>query len=99
VITQEEFEHKLLPNANPTMALPYLARLLLPQFPEKKMTQRTLFGTRVDTHTHETRPVNEHFYGNTKIQSHMCRVMIKPNANKKKSNTINSKKKTGKVKH
>ena len=81
------------------MALPFLAPLLDPhQFPEKKMTQRTLFG-RIAPPTHETAAFKEHFCGFNKDQYHMRRVKVKPNANKKKSKTINSKKKTGKPKH
>jgi hypothetical protein len=81
------------------MALPFLAPLLDPhQFPEKKMTQRTLFG-RIAPPTHETAAFKEHFCGFNKDQYHMRRVKVKPNANKKKSKTINSKKKTGKPKN
>jgi hypothetical protein len=99
MITQEKFEHKLLPNANLTMALPFLAPLLVPQFPEKKITQRTLLSGRVAPPTHAHVTGNDHFHGNTYVPPHMPRVKIKPNGNKKKSNTINSKKKTGKAKH
>jgi hypothetical protein len=98
MITQEKFEHKLLPNANPTMALPFLAPLLVSQFAEKKMTQRTLSG-KVVPPTHENVPVNDHFRGNTFVPLHMHRVKIKPNGNKEKSQTIHSRKKTGTAKH
>ena len=101
VITQEEFEHNLLPNANPIMAIPYLTTLKDPQFPKKKMTQeRTLVG-RVAPPSPKTIqvPVKDHFCGFTKVQFHMCIVKVKPNGNKKKSKTIKSKKKIGKPKH
>jgi hypothetical protein len=85
VITQEEFEPKLLPNnANPTMALQFLAPLLVPQFPENKTTQRTLFG-RAAPPTHETVPVKDHFCGFIQVQFHMCRVKVKPNGETRKS--------------
>jgi hypothetical protein len=67
MITKEKCEHKLLPNANPAMALPFLATLLVPQFGEKKMTQRTLSGKVVPPSTHENVPP----------------VKIKSNGNKK----------------
>jgi hypothetical protein len=101
VITQEEFEHNLLPNANPTMAIPSLTTLKDPQFPKKKMTQRTLFG-RVAPPSPKTIQVpagKDHFCGFTKVHFHMCIVKVKPNGNKKKSKTIKSKKKIGKPKH
>jgi hypothetical protein len=43
VITQEESEPKLLPNANPTMAPSLLDPLFVPpQFPKKKLLQSKL---------------------------------------------------------
>jgi hypothetical protein len=39
VITQEEFEPKLLPKANPTMAIPFLDPLFVPKLPQKKFLQ------------------------------------------------------------
>jgi hypothetical protein len=47
VITQEEFEPKLLPNTNPTMALPFLDPLFVPQFPRKKLLQMKLWGKKM----------------------------------------------------
>ena len=43
VITQEEYEPKLLLNPKLAMALPYLAPILVSQFPEK-MLRMTLWG-------------------------------------------------------
>jgi hypothetical protein len=57
VITQEE-------NANPTMALPFLDTFLVPQIPEKKMTQRTMFGMLAPP-THANVLVNGHWRENT----------------------------------
>jgi hypothetical protein len=48
VITQEESEPKLLPNANPTMALPFLDPLFVPQFPKKKLLQMKLWAKQDD---------------------------------------------------
>ena len=99
VITQEENEHKHSPNANPTMALPFLAPTLIHKIQVKKqMTQRTLFG-KLALPTHENVPVNDHYCGNTYVPYHMRRVQIRPNGNKKKSKNINTKKKAGKEKH
>jgi hypothetical protein len=40
LITQDEFEEKLLPNPRLTMALPYLAPMVIPlQVPKKKLNQ------------------------------------------------------------
>jgi hypothetical protein len=39
VITQQEFEPKLLPNANMTTSIPYLATLSVPQFPKTQWTR------------------------------------------------------------
>jgi hypothetical protein len=77
VIIQEEFEHNLLPNANPTMAIPYLTTLKDPQFPKKKMTQRTLFGRVAPAPSPKTIqvPVKDHFCGFTKVQFHIGSVM------------------------
>jgi hypothetical protein len=63
---------------------------VVPQFPEKKKTQRTLFG-RVAPPTHEKYQSN--------VQFHIPRIKIKPTGNKKESKTIKSKRKTGKPKH
>jgi hypothetical protein len=42
VITQEEFEPKILSNTNLTMALPLLHPFFVPQFPKKKLLQMKL---------------------------------------------------------
>jgi hypothetical protein len=88
---------------NDNMALPFLDTFLVPQIPEKKMTKKTLaFGKKFGP-THELRPVNEYVYGeNTFVPTHMQKMIIKKQGDKKKYKTNNSKKnkKTGrKAKH
>ena len=82
-ITQTQEE-----NDNPTMALPFLENFLVPQqIPEQRVT-------------HEFRPVNAHVRGeNTFVKTHMRKMKIRKQGNKKESKTNNSKKKTGKAKH
>jgi hypothetical protein len=92
--TQEE-------NDNSTMALPFLDTFLVPQIPEKKMSKKTLaFGKKYGP-THELRPVNEHVRGeNTFVTTHMRKMKIRKQGDKKESKTNNSnRKKTGKAKH
>jgi hypothetical protein len=48
VITQEKSKPKLLLNANPTMALPFLDPLFVPQFPKKKLLQMKLWAKKDD---------------------------------------------------
>ena len=87
--TQEEKD-------NPTMALPFLDTFLVPQIPQKKMTQKTLaFGKKFGP-THELRPVNEHVCGeNTFVTTHMRKMKIRKQGDKKESKTTNFNKKTG----
>jgi hypothetical protein len=95
VITQEEFEPNLLPIANPTMAIPSLETLLVPQFPKNKMLQNTTNGG-VAPASPETKkiPVPAHKRGTSHVKFHLHTVKVKPNRNRKES-----KKKTGKPKH
>jgi hypothetical protein len=93
VITRDEI-------ANPTMALPFLDTFLVPQIPERKMTQQTLvFKQKSAPTTHVLRTVNSHFCDNNVVATHMCKVKCKKQRNKKESKTNNSKKKTGTAKH
>ena len=93
--TQEE-------NDNPTMALPFLETFLVPQqIPEKKVIKKTLmgFGKKFGP-THELRPVNGHVCGETTfVTTHMHKMKIRKQGDKKESKNNNSKKKTGKAKH
>jgi hypothetical protein len=92
--TQEE-------NDNPAMALPFWDTFFVPQIPENKMTQKTLEASgKKSGPTHEFRPVNEHVCGeNTFVTTHMRKMKIRKQGDKKESKTNNSKKKTGKAKH
>jgi hypothetical protein len=92
--TQEE-------NDNLTMAHPLLYNSLVPQIPENKRIQKTLLdlGNKSGP-THEFRQVNEHVRGkNTFVTTHMRKMKIRKQVNKKESKTNNSNKKTGKAKH
>jgi hypothetical protein len=80
VITQEEFEPKFLPNPNLTMALPYLAPLLVPQFSENKLLQMNLWG-KVATPVppdHDFIQVQGHNCSSTQIQAH-THAKLNPN--------------------
>jgi hypothetical protein len=93
VITQEEIEI-------PTMALPLLETFLVPQIPERKMTQQTLVFNQKSAPTHVVTTVNGHFCDSGGfVTTHMRKVKSKKQSNKKASKTINSKKKTGTTKH
>ena len=48
VITQEDSEPEVVPNANPTMALPLLNPVVIHQVPKKKLFQMTLFAKKND---------------------------------------------------
>jgi hypothetical protein len=86
VITQEELEPQILPNANPTMAIPSLEPLLIPQFPKKKMLQKTLNGG-VAPASPKTKKVAvpAHMRGTRNVKFHMRTVKVKPTGNKKES--------------
>jgi ethanolamine utilization protein EutQ (cupin superfamily) len=92
VITQEEIEI-------PTMALPLLETFLVPQIPERKLTQQTLVFDQKSAPTHVVTTVNGHFRDSGFVNTHMRKVKNKKQSNKKASKTINSKKKTGTTKH
>jgi hypothetical protein len=90
--TQEE-------NNNPTMALPVWDTFLVPQIPDKKMTQKTLAFGKKSGPTHEFRPVKEHVRGeNTFVTTHMRKAKICKQGVKKESKTGSNKKK-GNAKH
>jgi ethanolamine utilization protein EutQ (cupin superfamily) len=91
VITQDEIEI-------PTMALPLLDTFLVPQIPERKMTQQTLLFDQKSAPTHVVTTVNGHFRDSGFVKTHMRKVKSKKQSNKKASKTINSKKKTGTAK-
>ncbi len=102
VITQEESEPKLLPNANPTPALPFLEPLFVPQFPKKKLLQMKLWAKQDDTPAPEPDfiQVPTHNRGFSKVQGYKYYTTpSKSHGNKKKHKVLASKKKTGKAKH
>jgi hypothetical protein len=72
VITLEESEPKLLPNAIPTMALPFLAPLFVPQFPKKKLFQMKLWAEQDDAPAPEPDliQVPTHNCGSSKVQGY-----------------------------
>jgi hypothetical protein len=92
VITQDE-------DANPTMGLPFLDTFLVPQIPERKMTQQTLVFDQKSAPTHVVTTVTGHFRDSGFVKTHMRKVKSKKQSNKKESKTNNSKKKTGTAKH
>jgi hypothetical protein len=72
VITQEESEPKHLPNANPTMALPFLDPLFVPKFPKKKLLQMKLWAKQDDAPAPEPDfiQVLTHIRGSSKVQGY-----------------------------
>ena len=102
VITQEESEPKLLPNANPTMAPQLLDTSFLPQFPKKKLLQSKLWAKIEDAPAPEPDfiQVPSHICGSSSIRDHRrYTTPAKSHGNKKKDKAIKSKKKTGQAKH
>jgi hypothetical protein len=103
VITQEEPEPKLPPNANPTMAFPLLAPLFVPpQVPKKKLFQMKLWAEQDDAPAPEPDliKVPTHNCGSSKVQGYKYyKTPAKSHDNKKKDKAIKSKKKTGQAKH
>jgi hypothetical protein len=102
VITQEESEPKLLPPANPTMALPFSDTSFVPQFPKKKLVQKTLWAKKDDAPAPEPDfiEVPSHNRGSSSVRDHRrYTVPAKFHGNKKKDKAIKSKKKTGQAKH
>jgi hypothetical protein len=94
LITQDEFEENILPNPRLTMALPYLAPLVIPfQVPKKGLNQIGLWGRAVvPAPGPPPIQVGEHYRGGKKVEAHKRKVPVKSKATK-------SKKKTGKAKH
>ena len=72
VITQEEPEPKLPPNANPTMAFPLLAPLFVPQVPKKKLFQMKLWAEQDDAPAPEPDFIQVFFHncGSSKVQGY-----------------------------
>jgi len=101
VITQEQIEPDLLPNPRLTMALPYLAPLLVPQLPGKKLIQRTLWGkVAIPPATeHDLVQVQSHYRGSTKVKAHKRTMTGRSHDKMKKGKTNKTKKKKGKPKH
>jgi hypothetical protein len=58
VITQDEFESKLIPNANLTMAIPYLATLLVLPVSKKEVTSNETKNIQVQGHNHSSTQVS-----------------------------------------
>jgi hypothetical protein len=92
VITQDEIDI-------PTMALPFLDTFLVPQIPERKMTQQTLVFDQKSVPTHVVTTVKGHLRDSGFVKTHMRKVKSKKQSNKKESKTNNSKKKSGTAKH
>jgi hypothetical protein len=102
VITQEESEPKILPPANPTMALPFSDTLLVPQTPQKKFVQMTLWAKNDDAPAPEPDfiQVARHNRGSSSVRDHKrYTVPSKSHGIKKQDKAIKSKKKTGQAKH
>ncbi len=102
MITQEEFEPKLLPNTNPTMALPFLDPLFVPQFPKKKLLQMKLWAKQDDAPAPEPHfiQVLSHNRGSSKVQGYKYYpTPSKSQGTQKKYKVIKSKKKTGQFNH
>jgi hypothetical protein len=100
LITQDEFEHRLLVNPNLTMAIPAFATLPVDKFPKKKWIQKTM-RNRVAPPSPETKTiqVQGHNCRSTQVNSHLCKINAKVHGNKKETKSTKSKKKTGKLKH
>jgi hypothetical protein len=105
VVTQEESEPNLLPNANRTSkTLPFLDPLFVPQFPKKKLLQMKLWAKKKDD-----APAPEPNFiqvpscnrgSSSSIRDHRrYTTPAKSHGNKKKDKAIKSKKKTGQAKH
>jgi hypothetical protein len=72
VITQEEFEPKLPPKANPTMAIPFLDPLFVPKLPKKKLLQLKLWAKQDDAPAPDPDfiQVLTHNCGSSKVQGY-----------------------------
>jgi ethanolamine utilization protein EutQ (cupin superfamily) len=91
VITQDEIDI-------PTMALPFLETVLIPQIPVRKMIQQTLVFNQKSSPAHVVTTVRGHHRDSGFVKAHMRRVKSKKQGNKKESKTNNSKKTTGTLK-
>ena len=92
--TQEE-------NDNPTMAFPFLDTFLVPQIPERKLLQKTLWAKKEDTPAPEPdfTQVATHKRGSTKVQGYKkYTTPAQSHGKKKKDKAIKSKKKTKQAK-
>jgi hypothetical protein len=102
LITQDEFEENILPNPRLTMAIPYLAPLVIPlQVPKKKLNQIGLWGRAVVPAPEQdvVIQVGAHNRGDTKVEAHKRKITVKAKGNNKNTKVTKSKKKTGKAKH
>jgi hypothetical protein len=99
VVTQEEFEPKVLPKPKVAMALPNMDPILVAQFPKKKLLQMTLWGkVKAPAPVPDFIQVQSHNRGSIQVQAHKRKITSKPNGNKKKAKSIKSEKKTGQAK-
>jgi len=101
VIIREESEPKLLPNANPTMALPFLAPFLVPQVHKKKLLQMKLWA-KDDSPAPELNfiQVPSHIRGSSSVRDHRrYTTPAKSYRGKKKDKAFTPKKKTGQAKY
>ena len=102
VITQDEFEPKLLPQANLTMAIPFLDPLFVPKLPKKKFLQIELWAKQDDAPAPEPHfiLVLSHNRGSSKVQGYKYYTTpSKSQGPQKKYKVIKSKKKTGQFNH
>ena len=104
VITQEDSEPKLLPNANPTVPPPpLLDPSFVPQFPKKKLLQSKWWAKIEDAPAPEPDfiQVPSHIRGSSSVRDHRryTTPANKSHGKKKKDKAIKSKKKTGQAKH
>jgi hypothetical protein len=99
LITQDEFEHNIHPNPILTMAIPSLTILPVAQLPKKKWVQKGLWDRKVAaTPKTKTIQVQGHNRRTGQVHSHLRKINVKTNGNKKESKTTKSKKK-GEPKH
>jgi hypothetical protein len=102
VITQDEFEPKLLPQANLTMAIPFLDPLFVPKLPKKKFLQMKLWAKQDDAPAPDTHfiQVLSHNRGSSKVPGYKYYpTPSKSQGPQKKYKVIKSKKKTGQFNH
>ena len=102
VITQDEFEPKLLPKANLTMAIPFLDPLFVPKLPQKKFLQIKLWAKKDDAPAPEPHfiQVLSHNRGSSKVQGYKYYTTpSKSPGPQKKYKVVKSKKKTGQFNH